>query len=140
MHFLNVGHGDCTIIEHPSGRLSMIDVNNSQDYDTDSFGEVFAEQREKQRARELAGALTALGGNPLTGFGALGNSSMPQPNVLAQATQAIEVGIFIKSFDPVGWDSTQETTTEGRSYLRSRVMRMALSAATTSKSSRPPRR
>lgn len=21
VHFLNVGHGDCTIIEHPSGRL-----------------------------------------------------------------------------------------------------------------------
>jgi competence protein ComEC len=29
-HFLNVGHGDCTIIEHPSGRLTMIDVNNSK--------------------------------------------------------------------------------------------------------------
>lgn len=33
VHFLNVGHGDCTIIEHPSGRLTMIDINNSQDYD-----------------------------------------------------------------------------------------------------------
>lgn len=30
IHFLNVGHGDCTIIEHPSGRLTMIDINNSQ--------------------------------------------------------------------------------------------------------------
>lgn len=30
IHFLNVGHGDCTIIEHPSGRISMIDINNSQ--------------------------------------------------------------------------------------------------------------
>jgi beta-lactamase superfamily II metal-dependent hydrolase len=30
IHFLNVGHGDCTIIEHPSGRLTMIDVNNSK--------------------------------------------------------------------------------------------------------------
>ena len=29
VHFLNVGHGDCTIIEHESGRLSMIDINNS---------------------------------------------------------------------------------------------------------------
>lgn len=29
IHFLNVGHGDCTIIEHPSGRLTMIDINNS---------------------------------------------------------------------------------------------------------------
>jgi competence protein ComEC len=91
IHFLNVGHGDCTIIEHPSGRLSMIDVNNSQDYDSDTFGEVLAEQREKQRARELTAALNALGGNPLTGVGALRNPSMPQPNVLAQFTQAMEV-------------------------------------------------
>lgn len=30
IHFLNVGHGDCTIIEHASGRLTMIDVNNSK--------------------------------------------------------------------------------------------------------------
>src|ERR1044072_7031384 len=29
LHFLNVGHGDCTIIEHESGRLTMIDINNS---------------------------------------------------------------------------------------------------------------
>jgi competence protein ComEC len=29
LHFLNVGHGDCTFIEFPSGRLTMIDVNNS---------------------------------------------------------------------------------------------------------------
>jgi beta-lactamase superfamily II metal-dependent hydrolase len=30
VHFLNVGHGDCTIIELPSGRLMMIDINNSK--------------------------------------------------------------------------------------------------------------
>lgn len=29
-HFLNVGHGDCTLIEHPSGRITMIDINNSK--------------------------------------------------------------------------------------------------------------
>ena len=29
-HFLNVGHGDCTFIELPSGRLMMIDINNSK--------------------------------------------------------------------------------------------------------------
>jgi competence protein ComEC len=62
----------------------MIDVNNSQDYDSDTFGEVLAEQREKQRARQLAGALTALGGNQVTGVGALGNP-------LAEVTDAMEV-------------------------------------------------
>jgi len=30
IHFLNVGHGDCTFIEFPSGRLAMIDINNSR--------------------------------------------------------------------------------------------------------------
>ena len=29
-HFLNVGHGDCTFIELPCGRLMMIDINNSK--------------------------------------------------------------------------------------------------------------
>lgn len=28
IHFLNVGQGDCTIIEFPSGRVGMVDVNN----------------------------------------------------------------------------------------------------------------
>ncbi|KQV71304.1 hypothetical protein ASC64_04470 [Nocardioides sp. Root122] len=35
LHFLNVGHGDCTIIEHPSGRLTMIDINNSKNLPED---------------------------------------------------------------------------------------------------------
>jgi competence protein ComEC len=30
IHFLNVGHGDCTFIEFPSGRLGMVDVNNTK--------------------------------------------------------------------------------------------------------------
>src|SRR6266496_3429473 len=29
LHFLNVGHGDCTFVELPSARLMMIDINNS---------------------------------------------------------------------------------------------------------------
>jgi competence protein ComEC len=36
VHFLNVGHGDCTIIEHASGHLTMIDINNGGDLDSDS--------------------------------------------------------------------------------------------------------
>jgi beta-lactamase superfamily II metal-dependent hydrolase len=45
--FLNVGHGDCTIIEHPSGRITMIDINNSQSYDEDSQKELVAEETAK---------------------------------------------------------------------------------------------
>jgi len=29
-HFLNVGHGDCTFVDFPSGHLTMIDVNSSK--------------------------------------------------------------------------------------------------------------
>ena len=29
-HFLNVGHGDCSIIEHPSGRVTVIDVSKAR--------------------------------------------------------------------------------------------------------------
>lgn len=31
IHFLDVGHGDCTIIEHPSGRVTVIDINETKD-------------------------------------------------------------------------------------------------------------
>ena len=40
IHFLNVGHGDCTIIEHHSERVTMIDINNSQTLDDDSDIEI----------------------------------------------------------------------------------------------------
>lgn len=30
IHFLNVGHGDCTFIDLPSERLMMVDINNSK--------------------------------------------------------------------------------------------------------------
>lgn len=39
-HFLNVGHGDCTFLELPSGRLAMIDINNTKalsDTDVDAL-------------------------------------------------------------------------------------------------------
>ncbi len=38
--FLNVGHGDCTIIEHASGRLTVIDLNNCLELDRETLKEV----------------------------------------------------------------------------------------------------
>ena len=38
--FLNVGHGDCTIIEHASGRLTVVDVNNCLELDEETLAEV----------------------------------------------------------------------------------------------------
>src|SRR6266516_2149925 len=43
IHFLNVGHGDCTIIEHASGNITMIDINNSDSLDDDTRQELAEE-------------------------------------------------------------------------------------------------
>lgn len=47
VHFLNVGHGDCTIIKHPSGNLTVIDINNSQNYDPETMKEIVSEELQK---------------------------------------------------------------------------------------------
>lgn len=46
VHFLNVGHGDCTIIEHATGRITMIDINCASDWDTDTYNELIADNPE----------------------------------------------------------------------------------------------
>lgn len=53
IHFLNVLEGDCNIIEHDSGRLTMIDVSNAyNDIDTDEEKKVKAsKEREERRLR-----------------------------------------------------------------------------------------
>jgi competence protein ComEC len=61
IHFLNVGHGDCTIIKHPSGRLTMIDINNSQDFDAGTFAEELAEERAKRPSYLGLGSPSSLG-------------------------------------------------------------------------------
>jgi competence protein ComEC len=63
IHFLNVGHGDCTVIDLPSGRLMMIDINNSKSLPDDDV-EALAENKgmstfEFSRARSLAKSGTA---------------------------------------------------------------------------------
>ena len=40
VHVLNVGHGDSIVIEFPSGRLTVIDINRSEAMDDDSLKEV----------------------------------------------------------------------------------------------------
>ncbi len=43
VHFLNVGQGDCTIIEFPSGRVAMVDIDNLGILDPDTAREVLEE-------------------------------------------------------------------------------------------------
>jgi len=45
IHFLNVGQGDCTIIEFPSGRLMLVDINNGKTLDHSTRDEVLAQYR-----------------------------------------------------------------------------------------------
>ena len=68
VHFLNVGHGDCTIIRHPSGRLTMIDINNSQQFDSKTFSEELAEERRKLQSNPLARALGLAGVAPASPY------------------------------------------------------------------------
>ncbi len=42
IYFLNVGHGDCTVISFPSGRLAIIDVNNSPGLDPQTESDLAA--------------------------------------------------------------------------------------------------
>ena len=48
VHFLNVGRGDCTIAEFPSGRVGIIDIDNLKVIDSDTKAEMLAEYRESQ--------------------------------------------------------------------------------------------
>jgi beta-lactamase superfamily II metal-dependent hydrolase len=50
IHFLNVGHGDCTLIQFPSGHLTVVDINRSSEMDKDSFGELLNESFDSQAA------------------------------------------------------------------------------------------
>lgn len=61
IHFLNVGQGDCTIVEFPSGRLTLIDINNGKTLDASTRNEVLAQYR-ATRANEYQSNLAALAG------------------------------------------------------------------------------
>jgi len=45
VHFLNVGRGDCTIIEFPSGRVGMVDIDYLKMLDPDTRKELLQEYR-----------------------------------------------------------------------------------------------
>jgi beta-lactamase superfamily II metal-dependent hydrolase len=65
MHFFNVGHGECTLIEHHSGRLTMVDINTSHEYDRNTRQEIAADN---SRGLGLGGGVS----NPLSAAADLG--------------------------------------------------------------------
>ena len=93
IHFLDVGHGDCTVVEFPE-RLTVIDINNCK-----SFGkETEAELRRRNQPPppnpylpQLHGGLSALAAG---GLGALGRMVPPPPasptlaDLMAQIVEA----------------------------------------------------
>ena len=42
-HFINVGHGDSTIIEYPDNRIGVVDFNRTMDLDENSANEIAEE-------------------------------------------------------------------------------------------------
>ncbi len=56
VHFLNVGRGDCTIIEFPSGRTGIVDIDNLRVLDLDSAWEMLQAYRASTNYQILRGA------------------------------------------------------------------------------------
>lgn len=61
IHFLNVGHGDCAIIKFPSGRIAMIDINDSNVLDEESKAELTEYEKSQSQISALYTALYPLG-------------------------------------------------------------------------------
>lgn len=61
IHFLNVGQGDCTIIDFPSGRLALVDINNCKTLDATTRDEVLAQYRATRANQSLTGLASLLG-------------------------------------------------------------------------------
>jgi len=51
IHFLNVGRGDCTIIEFPSGRVGIVDIDNLKILDPSTREELLEEYRRSSEYR-----------------------------------------------------------------------------------------
>lgn len=91
VHFLNVGHGDCTLIEHPSGRLTMIDINNSQEFDSETFAEELKREQRKFQQNPFANAFASVGvvpaSNPYNSPFAAAFGLTPAPTLLGEYSQ-----------------------------------------------------
>lgn len=48
LHFLNVGQGDCTIIEFPTARIGIVDIDNLKILDKSTRAEVIRSYRESR--------------------------------------------------------------------------------------------
>ena len=65
IHFLNVGQGDCTVIESPSGRLTLVDINNGKTLDASTRDEVLAQYRTTRVHQQNLSLLQLIGNRTL---------------------------------------------------------------------------
>jgi len=98
IHFLDVGHGDCTIVEFP-GRLTVVDINNCKTFDKEIADE-FNRRYKPTSPNPLlspgySAALSALASGKTTPSSIFGPSAgsfsglpVPLSNLLAQKTEA----------------------------------------------------
>jgi len=82
VHILNVGHGDCIVVEPPSGRLTVIDINRSGEMDSTSLAEVL---------------------NSLNPADALLNQLLFQSGRLSYSALIAKNGYDIKLTDPIAY-------------------------------------
>jgi len=98
IHFLNVGHGDCTFVEFPE-HLTMIDINNCKAFGKESE----AELRRKYTSRPStpswlsAAAAAGLGSRPARPFGLMG-TGLAQNALSAPAQSASTLAEVVSRF------------------------------------------
>ena len=91
IHFLNVGHGDCTIIEFPTGQLSIVDINRSSDMDNKDAAEIY---------EELTGEMVLA---EVQGGGILGPLALKKYGMLELASKGYDIPLT----DPIRYISNQ---------------------------------
>jgi beta-lactamase superfamily II metal-dependent hydrolase len=79
VHFLNVGHGDCTVIKHPSNRITVIDSSN---------GEAIDEQRAEATLRALRKDYRVF--QLLRARGVTGKAALKQMGASVELTNPVE--------------------------------------------------
>jgi competence protein ComEC len=89
-HFLDVGNGDCTIVDIPN-HLTVIDINNCKTLSKESEAELKNRYRQPATNPFLAGPYSSVGSAP----GGLGGTQ-PRPNILAALAQMAEAESKLK--------------------------------------------
>lgn len=96
--FVNVGHGDCTIVKFPSGRVMMVDICNSKTLDVNSQSELLEAAGWMDKTARAQYAELGLGQVPLSVASAMRTYETllddPINDVLKSDSDLVGQGIF----------------------------------------------